>query len=135
MDVSKTHQPVTIFTYLQSILYKKTKIEYSEENIKAFNLYIVLRWLSMYSDALAKTVADVKYNEISQLTPYQQYAYLYLTIPVCKYKKINYIKKTPKKNSTVQTQKQDELKDLLKQSLQQSEREITNLLEIISKKD
>ena len=78
---------MTIFQYINSLLYSKKKIDMNCDDETQFNQYMINRWTSMYSPEIASFI-----NETSN----KFWSLLYNLLPRLKYKKIQYIKKTKK---------------------------------------
>jgi hypothetical protein len=93
----------TIFEYIDSILYKKTKPQIINESETQFSLYMVNRWISMHSTDNAKIINETTNTYGSILGDKQnQFDFIYNTIPKQKIKKkIEYIKKNKEKTSEV----------------------------------
>lgn len=88
-----------IFDFLSSVLTSKKYIELDTECEKEFNLYMMNRWLSMYSPDVAAVVNATTNQWWSVFDNKQeQYDFLYHLIAKSKFKKINYIKKVAKKS-------------------------------------
>jgi hypothetical protein len=88
-----------IFDFLSSVLTSKKYIELDTECEKEFNLYMMNRWLSMYSPDVAAVVNATTNQWWSVFDNKQeQYDFLYHLIAKSKFKKINYIKKAAKKS-------------------------------------
>ena len=95
---------MTIFQYLNSLLYSKKKIDMNCDDESQFNLFMVNRWSSMYSPEIANYINETSnkfWNLFGEKS--DQYKYLYNIIPKLKYKKIQYLKKT-KKEKTKKTE-------------------------------
>lgn len=88
---------MTIFDYLNSILYSKKKIELNCDEESQFNSFMCNRWISFYSPELCHYVNETANRQISQFYSKQdQYDYYFNVLPQLKFKKINYIKKVKK---------------------------------------
>lgn len=88
---------MTIFQYLNSILYSKKKIDLNCDDEQQFNYFMINRWTSMYSKEVCNYINNTSNKYWSLFTDKKpQYNYLYNVIPKIKFKKINYIKKTKK---------------------------------------
>lgn len=84
-----------IFEQLDDILTsKKNKIQENEEYEKDFVPYMVQRWVSMYSDDLAK-ISNCSSNIYWKVMQDKTVWYQFMTgvLPICKKKRIKYIKK------------------------------------------
>ena len=96
---------MTIFQYLNSLLYSKKKIDMNCDDESQFNLFMVNRWGSMYSKEVANYINETSNKFWSLFDDKQnQYKYLYNILPRLKYKRIQYIKKLKKEK----VKKQDE---------------------------
>lgn len=88
---------MTIFQYINSLLYSKKKIDMNCDDESQFNLFMVNRWSSMYSADIANYINETSNKYWSLFDDKQnQYQYLYNVIPKLKYKKIQYLKKLKK---------------------------------------
>ena len=89
---------MTIFDFLSSVLTSKKHIELDTECEKEFNLYMMNRWLSMYSPDVASLI-NATTNQWWSIfdNKQQQYDFLFHLLAKSKFKKINYVKKTAKK--------------------------------------
>jgi hypothetical protein len=88
---------MTIFQYINSILYSKKKIDMNCDDESQFNLFMVNRWSSMYSKEVNDYINETsnKYWNLFD-DKISQYKYIYSLIPKLKYKRINYLKKIKK---------------------------------------
>lgn len=88
---------MTIFQYLNSLLYSKKKIDMNCDDESQFNLFMVNRWVSMYSKELNNYINETsnKYWNLFDEKLYQ-YEWLYNILPRLKFKKISYLKKLKK---------------------------------------
>jgi len=104
---------MTIFNILSSILTTKQRIELDTESEKEFNLYMVNRWLSMYSPDVAALINSTT-NQWWDIfdTKQQQYDFLFHLISKSKFKKINYIKKAAKNKKPTKTEELEQEKML-----------------------
>lgn len=97
-----------IFDFLSSVLTSKKHIELDTECEKEFNLYMMNRWLSMYSSDVAALVNATTNKWWSAFDSKQeQYDFLFHLIAKSKFKKINYIKKTAKKPKAAKTEQEE----------------------------
>ena len=88
---------MTIFQYLNSILFSKKKIDINCDDESQFNLFMVNRWTSMYSSELANYINETSNKFWNLFNDKQnQYNYVYNIIPKLRYKKLSYLKKTKK---------------------------------------
>jgi cell shape-determining protein MreC len=97
---------MTIFQYLNSLLFSKKKIDMNCDDVSQFNLFMVNRWSSMYSKEINEYINETsnKYWNLFD-DKLNQYNYLYRLLPRLKFKKIAYIKKT-KKDKEIKEEKQ-----------------------------
>jgi len=88
---------MTIFDYLNSILYSKNRIELNCDEESQFNSFMMNRWISFYSPELSCYINETgnKHAHLFQ-DKQDQFNYYYTVIPKLKFKKINYIKKATK---------------------------------------
>lgn len=88
---------MTIFQYLNSLLYSKKKIDMNCDDESQFNLFMVNRWSSMYSPEMANYINETSNKYWSLFDDKQnQYNYLYNLLPRLRFKKIAYLKKIKK---------------------------------------
>lgn len=92
---------MTHFDILTSILSTKRELELGVEDEKEFSLYMLNRWISMYSPEKAILINSTinKWWSIFE-TKQEQYDFLLNLIGTNKFKKIKYIKKAAKKAKT-----------------------------------
>jgi hypothetical protein len=88
---------MTIFDYINSILFTKKKIELNCDEESQFSLFMLNRWCSFYSKELANYVNQTTntYAGLYNLKQ-EQYDLIYNTAPKLKFKRIEYIKKVKK---------------------------------------
>lgn len=120
---------MTIFDVLNSILFSKKKIDLNIEEESTFNLFMVNRWLSMYSPDLTTIINSMTNNGIGQVleTKTDQYSFLYNFLPRLKFKRISYIKK--KKEKETDKEEADNLKIFAKNK-ELSQREIKQYIDL-----
>ena len=107
---------MTIFTYLNSILYSKKHIDINCEDEKQFNMYMVNRWTSMYSPELTNYVNNTtNYYWSLYDNKFNQYEYCYHVLPKLKFKKISYIKK-PKVDKQKEKEEKLRVPDFISQT-------------------
>jgi len=88
---------MTIFDYLNSILYTKKEIELNCDEESQFNSFMCNRWISFYSPELCMYINETGNKHISLYqTKQEQFDYYFNILPQLKFKKINYIKKIKK---------------------------------------
>lgn len=99
---------MTIFDFLSSVLTSKKYIELDTECEKEFNLYMMNRWLSMYSPDVAGLI-NATTNQWWSIfdNKQEQYNFLLHLIAKRKFKKINYIKKADKKQKAAKNEQQE----------------------------
>ena len=99
---------MNIFSILSSILTTKQRIELDTESEKEFNLYMVNRWLSMYSPDVA-TLVNSTTNQWWSIfeSKQEQYDFLFNLLGKNKFKKINYIKKAAKTKKKSKSEEED----------------------------
>jgi hypothetical protein len=85
-----------IFTYINSILYKKKLNEKIQPTTSEYNQYSINRWLSMYSADVSNIINSTVNRYGSVLEKQEHYEFLYNLLNKCKNKKINYLKKSKK---------------------------------------
>ena len=117
---------MNFFDVLNSILFSK-KNSFENLDTENFNLYMMNRWISMYSPELA-TMINFTTNRFGQVldTQESQYNLLLNIFPKIKYKKLNYLKKKkePKKQSN------DNI-SLIAKNKELSQREIINYMQLL----
>lgn len=88
---------MTIFDYLNSILYTKNRIELNCDEESQFNSFMCNRWISFYSPELCSFINETgnKHATLFQ-SKQEQFNYYFNLLPTLKFKKINYIKKVKK---------------------------------------
>lgn len=88
---------MTIFQYINSILFSKKKIDMNCDDESQFNLFMLNRWSSMYSKEVNEYINETSNKYWNLFNDKQsQYNYVHSLIPKLKYKRLNYIKKTKK---------------------------------------
>lgn len=92
---------MTIFQYLNSLLFSKKKIDMNCDDESQFNLFMVNRWTSMYSKEMNEYVNETtnKYWNLFD-DKISQFNYVYSVFPRLKFKKLNYLKKIKKEKKT-----------------------------------
>ena len=115
-----------MFEYLNSILYKSTKISIDIANLNEnseFQPYLIQRWCSMHSPSLAHIINETTNMYWTSLdTNSAWYMSLNSIIPKCSFKKIVYIKKAKKELDN----KEKEYLQKIASSLEISNRELIN---------
>lgn len=117
----------TIFDYIDSILYKKPLNKADIEYSSSYNIYLINRWLSMYSSDLCNIVNSTINRYGSNISKKEHYEFLYNLISKSSKKKINYIKKT-KQNLKEDLDYINEIADML----EISHREAKELIDLES---
>ena len=71
-----------IFSYIDSVLFHKRKVNTINENETDFNLYMVNRWCSMYSPDMVQIINETtnRYKEVFSLKQ-DQYNYILNILP------------------------------------------------------
>ena len=118
---------ITIFDCINDILYtKKGKLIDNIDDESALNMYMINRWVSMYSPGLAMVINNTT-NWMSSVfeTKHDYYRFVSKVLPRVPRKRIHYIKKT-KPETTEQTDNTA----LLAKRLELSEREIKSYYEL-----
>ena len=88
---------MTIFDYLNSILFSKDKLELNCDDESQFSVFMVNRWCSFYSKEIAEYINQTTNVYAGIYTSKQeQYDFLYNVIPKIKFKRLTYVKKTKK---------------------------------------
>ena len=88
---------MTIFQYLNSLLFSKKKIDMNCDDESQFNLFMINRWTSMYSKEINEYINETSNKYWSLFDDkLNQYNYLYSLLPRLKFKKIAYLKKNKK---------------------------------------
>ena len=88
---------MTIFDYINSTLFLKSKIDMNCDDESQFSLYMLSRWCSFYSKEVANYVNQTL-NHYGNLytTKQEQYDFSFNILPKLKFKRLAYIKKTKK---------------------------------------
>ena len=122
---------MTIFNFLNSIFYSKKKIELDCDSEKQFNVFMINRWMSMYSAELIEIINNTsnRFGHIFE-TKQEQYDWLYYLFPRLRFKKVAYIKK--KKKDGEETKDQDDLIKHMAQSHEMSQREVRQMIDLFS---
>mgnify|MGYP003977690877 CR=1 FL=1 len=92
---------MTIFQYLNSLLFSKKKIDMNCDDESQFNLFMVNRWTSMHSKEMNEYVNETtnKYWSLFD-DKLSQYDYIYSVLPRLRFKRLNYLKKTKKEKKS-----------------------------------
>jgi hypothetical protein len=89
---------LTIFDYIDSLLFSKKEIEIAYEDATQFNAFMLNRWLSFYSPDMAAYINATGNSYASLFIDKNDlYKYYYNILPKCKFKRIAYIKKVKEK--------------------------------------
>lgn len=118
---------VTIFDFLNDIITaKKGNLLDNVENESQFNLYMICRWLSMYSPEYAQLINETinRYYNVFE-TKQEWYDFLIKIIPKGSPGRINYIKKEKRKD----IDNFDEIAKFLANRFELSKREIEQYLD------
>jgi hypothetical protein len=120
---------MNIFDYLNDILF--TKRGNSLQNVDEesnFNMYMLNRWISMYSPNLAIVInSTTNWMHSVFETKQQYYQFVSKVLPKVNRKRIHYIKKTKKEP----TEQQEDNNKLMAKRLELSEREIKSYYELL----
>ena len=116
---------LTIFDYINSILYKRSNIDVNIDDEDSFSGYMVNRWLSMYSSEVVQIINETsnKYGQLFE-SKSDQYLWMQKLIPRRSFRRISYIKK---KKEDVSTKDREEAKkeiELLAKNYEISQREV-----------
>ena len=117
----------TIFTYLDNILYKKgNKVFKNVDTENTYNHFMMCRWLSMHSPAVAQLVNETA-NWLYPIMEDKQLSYKFLNniIPRQQFRRFHYVKKVKKDNND----SNKEMISILAKELELSEREVTNYVD------
>ena len=92
---------MTIFQYINSLLFSKKRIDMNCDDESQFNLFMLNRWTSMYSKELNEYVNETtnKYWNLFD-DKLSQYNYIYCILPKLKFKRLNYLKKIKKEKKS-----------------------------------
>lgn len=92
---------MTIFDILNSLLFTKKSLDLNIEDEQQFNLFMVNRWCSMYSESITTIINHTTNNKLGGIfdTKQDQSLFLKNILPRVKFKKINYIKKNKEKKT------------------------------------
>lgn len=117
---------MTIFDILNDILFtKKGKLLQNIDDESAFNMYMINRWVSMYSPGMA-TIINNTTNRLHSTfnTKDDYYRFINKVLPKVKRKHIPYIKKVKR-----DTPEDDENLKIIAKRLELSQREIKSYYE------
>jgi hypothetical protein len=86
---------MTIFDFLNSLLYTKKDLDLNVEDEQMFNLYMINRWCSMYSKEVATIINHTSNQNIAGIFDgkNEQFKFMQHLLPKVKFKRLNYIKK------------------------------------------
>ena len=117
----------TIFSYIDSVLFSKKKLNTINEGETQFNLYMLNRWCSMYSSDIAQILNETtnKYGKLFQ-TKQEQYDFILNMLPRVKKKRLNYIKKVKE-----ETKKEDTELALIAKAMEMSKRELEENIKLL----
>tara|TARA_R100000951_G_scaffold91323_1_gene79660 strand:- start:437 stop:811 length:375 start_codon:yes stop_codon:yes gene_type:complete len=124
---------MTIFDILNSLFYNKKKIEITCDNENVFSLFMVNRWMSMYSPELLKIINETsnQYWGIFE-TSRETYAWLYALFPRLRFKRVVYIKKKKKASNSAEEKERDGLITTIATSHELSQREVRMYMDMFS---
>ena len=116
-----------IFSYIDSVLFHKRKVNTINENETDFNLYMVNRWCSMYSADVSQIINETtnKYSKVLN-SKQEQYDFLFNFLPKYKKKRIDYIKKVKEEK----TEENEEIPYMAK-AMELSEREVKQYIDFL----
>jgi hypothetical protein len=111
-----------MFNILNDILYKKTgEYLYDTDSMSEYSLYMMQRWISMYSNQPVEFLNSTTNIMYGVLDNQESYKFLLATLPKYKYSRIAYIKASEKtkktKESTEDVPKIEESQTKLKNSM------------------
>jgi hypothetical protein len=117
---------MTIFDCLNAILFDKDKSNfYAEES--DFNMFMVNRWITMYSPDMAKIINETSNKYIQTLTTKEaQFEFLFNLIPKLKRKHLSYIKR---KKETSSNDEDINYVEMIANKLEISQREVKNYMD------
>lgn len=117
----------TIFTYIDSLIFTKKKIEEVPDEENQFTMYMANRWISMHSCICAQIINESTNRYWSNLqVKKDQYNFMYNLLPKMKRTRLNYIKKVKEKldeNSDV---------ELIAKKYELSKKEVVSYLEFLA---
>jgi len=117
----------TIFTYIDSLIFTKKKIEEVPDEENQFTMYMANRWISMHSCICAQIINESTNRYWSNLqVKKDQYNFMYNLLPKMKRTRLNYIKKVKEKldeNSDV---------ELIAKKYELSKKEVVGYLEFLA---
>jgi len=91
---------MNIFDILNSILFKRKKIDLSCDDESNINLFMLNRWISMYSKDTANYINDTSNRYWTVLvSKNEQYNFLFNIFSKIKFKRIVYLKKDKQDNN------------------------------------
>lgn len=119
---------VTIFNYVDSILFDKKYLHCIDSSENTYNAFMTNRWISMYSSEAANIVNETTNQLWSVLSSKKDhYTFLINVFPKVSKKRINYLKKSKKEKPTQTKTSNIDLDELLAKRLEVSKREIMQL--------
>ena len=124
---------MTIFNVLNSLFYSKKRIEITSDNENIFSLFMVNRWMSMYSPELLKIINETSNSYWSIFeTKRETYDWLYALFPRLRFKRVAYIKKKKKGSDDKDAIEQDALIATIATSHELSQREVKMYMDMFS---
>jgi len=91
---------MTIFDYLNSILFSRKKIELNCDDESQFSSFMINRWISFYSKDVAVYVNQTSNQYCGVfISKQEQSDFIFNVYPKLKYKRLEYIKKAKKDDS------------------------------------
>lgn len=116
---------VTIFDCINSILFNKHSTDEITSEESQFNLFMVNRWLSMYSVDMATVINETSNKYAQALTTKEdQFKFLFNILPKQRHRHISYIKK--KKEAKATKEDPIDLVELIAKKMEISKREVEN---------
>jgi hypothetical protein len=86
---------MNIFDFINCILFSKKKIELNCDDESQFNSFMLNRWSSFYSKEIANFINETTNRYASIYSTKQEQFNLFINLlPMVKFKRINYIKKS-----------------------------------------
>jgi hypothetical protein len=121
---------MTIFSILNSILYSKKPLDVNVDDENIFNLYMVNRWCSMHSPEINNLINDTT-NRLGMVLESKEDQVKFLTniLPRCRFKRIEYLKKTKKEKLDKDQETRDQYITLIAKTREISKREVLQAIQ------
>jgi len=121
---------MTIFSILNSILYSKKPLDVNVDDENIFNLYMVNRWCSMHSPEINNLINDTT-NRLGMVLESKEDQVKFLTniLPRCRFKRIEYLKKTKKEKPDKDQETRDQYITLIAKTREISKREVLQAIQ------